>query len=131
MCFVLDLYFWPVGRNDGNLAAENRGSRERVVGQSHFVRCPTDLDEKKKKFRTPLNNLAVPRLLPRHTATCPNQPTCLCLHIACVLAAKTHSRTQLRPTRTLAEPRGAPQTATIMRTSLICLSEWGAFSTGE
>lgn len=30
LCFVLDLYFWPVGRNDGNLAAENWERRERT-----------------------------------------------------------------------------------------------------
>lgn len=43
LCFVLDLYFWPVGRNDGNLAAENWEQREQTVGQSNnFVRTHTD-----------------------------------------------------------------------------------------
>lgn len=66
-------------------------------------------------------------LLFQNTTILPTLPSCF----SGSCSENTHWCTQLRPTRTLAEPRGASQTATIMRTSLICLSEWGAFSTGE
>lgn len=124
LCFrSLFLACWPEWWKFGCWEqGEQRASgwTEPLRAMPHWFRL-----KKKKKLWTPLNNLAVPRLLPRFTATCPNQPPAFAFTSLVFLQRKTHSRTQLRPTRTLAEPRGAPQTATIMRTSLICLSEWG------